>query len=240
MIRRLVLVVTLATLMIPMTPTVAQTPTPASECLPAPGALFAPRLTDLTSAAAAAVAATGGFPLVVETVESEAEPGVVVSQAPGPGEVIAAGGPITIAVAVAPAPTPTPAVTLAPASTPKPLSALSMAELKRRAKTPRYGQLLRNPEAFQGDLIYLRGEVLQAQDDDSGGQFALISVTRDRFGLWDDNVAVTIDEKPRVIPDDIVEFVMLGTGSFGYESAGAGYLTVPSGLVVKHRISKAR
>jgi len=31
---------------------------------------------------------------------------------------------------------------------------------------------------------------------------------------------------------------MIGAGNYGYESAGAGYLTVPSGAIVKLRIVK--
>jgi hypothetical protein len=118
------------------------------------------------------------------------------------------------------------------------LVAQPFADLKAEAKKPSYRAMLRNPDAFLGDAIYLRGEVLQAQDDDEGGQFLLVSVTKGRYGIWDDNVALAWDGRPRVIPDDIIEFVMVGTGNLGYESAGAGYLTVPSGAIVKLRIMK--
>lgn len=116
------------------------------------------------------------------------------------------------------------------------LANVSFPDLRERAKRPSYKAMLRNPDDYLGELIYLKGEVLQAQDDEEGGQFALISVTKGRYGIWDDNVAVSYSGKPRIIPDDVVEFVMVGAGNYGYESAGAGYLTIPSGAIVKLRI----
>jgi hypothetical protein len=138
-------------------------------------------------------------------------------------------------------PSPTPAATAIPTprprATPVPLSKRSWAYLKSHAKKPGYRSLLRNPDSYVDKPIYFKGKVLQAQDDGTGGQSALVSVTKGSYGLWDDNVAITYRGSPNIIADDIVEFVMTGTGNYGYESAGAGYLTVPSGDVVRLKLA---
>ncbi|HKZ92814.1 MAG TPA: hypothetical protein VJZ50_11805 [Candidatus Limnocylindrales bacterium] len=54
------------------------------------------------------------------------------------------------------------------------LMSVPLAKLKARAKTPSYRALLRNPDSFTGDPVYLKGEILQAQDDEDGGQFMLV------------------------------------------------------------------
>jgi hypothetical protein len=110
--------------------------------------------------------------------------------------------------------------------------------VKAQARKVGYKALLRDPDVYAAKLVYFKGRVLQATDDGAGGQGGLIAVTRSAYGFWDDNVSFSWASRPRLVPNDIVEFVMTASGNYGYESAGAGYLTVPSGIIIKLRLVK--
>lgn len=194
----------------------------ACVCPDTPGRAFLPAFVGLDFADAGVLADEVGYELAAsEQSDAASEPGLIISQDPGPGSEAEPGDTIAVVVAVAPSEVDT--------------ASLSWAQLVKRAGTIKYKSLLRDPDRYEGKLLRFRGKVLQASDSDDG-QVLLVGVTKGKYGLWSDNVFVLHDGGGRVIPDDIVEFVMTSTGTYGYESAGAGYLTVPSGYVEKLRL----
>lgn len=214
-------------------PAVAQSPAPSDLPPPCvPTAIFAPALVGLTPDDADELAASGGLTVLYRDVESEADPGTIVTQEPAPGSTLAS---MEIVAEVAIAPTVTPAPTPKPTPKPVDLTTMPFGQLKAKAKSPNYKTLLRNAEAFLGKLVYAKGRVLQyLPGEDGSAATVLVSITRDRFGFWDANVILLYTGK-RVIPEDIVEFVGRAGEPFTYESAGAGLITAPLISVIQLR-----
>ena len=227
--RRMVAGLVLGVSMVVGVPAGAQSPAPSD--LPSPcvaTAAFAPTIVGMTPADADAIAGPAGLTVLYRDVESDAAPGTIVTQDPAPGTALS-GTEIVAEVAIGPTVTP------APTANPEDLTTMPFGRLKARAKSPNYKTLLRNAESFLGKLVYAKGRVLQfVPGEDGGAATVLVSITRDRFGLWDDNVILVYNGK-RVIPDDIVEFVGRAGEPFTYESAGAGLITAPLVSVIQLR-----
>ena len=212
-------------------PVVGQSPSPSPSLEPCVtfAAAFAPGLTGLTVEAATATAASGGFSVAaIEVEDGDAEPGTVVSQDPAPGAAVDRSVAIAVSVAVAPVATPRP--TKAPVD----LYSLPFARLRAKAREPNYRTLFRNAEAFLGDLVYIKGRILQVVPGESSTADVLVQVTKDRFGFWDDIVWVYYTGR-RLLPEDIVEIVGRAAEPVTYESAGQGVLTVPAVSAIQAR-----
>ncbi|MFP6570887.1 MAG: hypothetical protein VB815_10345, partial [Dehalococcoidia bacterium] len=85
--------------------------------------------------------------------------------------------------------------------------------------------LFRNNEVHVGKIVYYRGEVVQVMDagDD---QFQLrVNLTEDSF-FWTDPVFVQYSG-PRVLDDDIVEFVAEVVGLITYKATLGNEITIP-------------
>ena len=102
-------------------------------------------------------------------------------------------GTVTVSFAPCPqvlGPGESPAASLTPSPSPlvTDVSAKSWTALKKSAKRIGYKALKRNPDSYAGKQVYLKGQVIQAQDDGEGGQFALVAVTKGAYGYWTNNV----------------------------------------------------
>ena len=214
-------------------PVMGQSPSPAPSldpCALDTAVLFAPDVLGLTAEDATTKAGGGGFTLVFEEVESaDADPGTIVAQLPVPGGIAVRAVPIVVSVAVAPVAPPR------PTKAPEDLTTMPFQRLRAKAKEPKYRPFLRSAEAYLGDLVYFKGQVLQyVPGEDGAAASVLVQVTKDRFGLWDDIVWLVYAGK-RVLPDDLVEFVGRAGTPYTYESAGSGLLTVPVVSVIQLR-----
>ncbi len=77
-------------------------------------------------------------------------------------------------------------------------------DIKRTARTDvSYDSLARNTESFVGQTVYYRGQVDQVVEAQGLRVVLRISVTEDKYGIWNDIVWVNY-EGPRVLEDDIV------------------------------------
>ena len=113
----------------------------------------------------------------------------------------------------------------APAATATPV--LTFAELKERADRVTYEELYRNNETYQGDLVYLKGEVIQVAADGNSDRYTLrVSITQTEYG-YDDPVLVHYTGPVRLLDDDIVELVGNVKGLRTYESIFGAPVTIP-------------
>ena len=100
-------------------------------------------------------------------------------------------------------------------------------ELKEQADRVTYEELYRNNETYQGNLVYLRGEVIQVVADGNSNRYVLrVAITQSSYG-YDDPVLVRYTGPIRLLEDDIVEIVGNVKGLHTYESVLGGQITVP-------------
>jgi len=98
-------------------------------------------------------------------------------------------------------------------------------DIRDTAVTVTYDDLFRNNEVHVGKIVYYRGEVVQVMDA-GGDQFQLrVNLTEDSF-FWTDPVFVQYSG-PRILDDDIVEFVAEVVGLMTYKAALGGEITIP-------------
>ena len=116
-----------------------------------------------------------------------------------------------------------PIATAIPTGTPIP----TFAGLKEKAKRITYEQLYRNNETYQGDLVYLKGEVVQVVADGNSDRYILrVAITPSNYG-YDDPVFMRYTGPVRLLEDDIVEIVGNVKGLRTYESLLGGRVTIP-------------
>ena len=114
-----------------------------------------------------------------------------------------------------------------PTASAVPTPVLTFAELKANASIVTYEELYRNNETYQGDLVYLKGEVIQVLTEGNSDSYVLrVSITKSTFG-YDDPVLVHYTGPVRPLDDDIVELVGNVKGLRTYESVLGGQITIP-------------
>ena len=133
--------------------------------------------------------------------------------------------PIALLVVLIAAAGDTEPIATAPAATATPI--LTFQELKERAGRVTYEELYRNNETYQGDLVYLKGEVIQVAADGNSDRYTLrVSITKTDYG-YDDPVLVHYTGPVRLLDDDIVEIVGNVKGLRTYESIFGAPVTIP-------------
>lgn len=114
-----------------------------------------------------------------------------------------------------------------PTASAVPTPVLTFAELKANASIVTYEELYRNNETYQGDLVYLKGEVIQVVADGNSDDYELrVAVTQSEYG-YDDPVYVQYTGPVRLLEDDIVEIVGNVKGLRSYRSVLGGRITIP-------------
>lgn len=114
-----------------------------------------------------------------------------------------------------------------PTASAVPTPVLTFAELKANAKALTYEELYRNNETYQGDLVYLKGEVIQVLADGNSDSYELrVAITPSEYG-YDDPVYVQYTGPVRLLEDDIVELVGNVKGLRSYRSVLGGRITIP-------------
>ena len=114
-----------------------------------------------------------------------------------------------------------------PTASAVPTPVLSFAELKANANALTYEELYRNNETYQGDLVYLKGEVIQVVADGNSDSYELrVAITQSDYG-YDDPVYAQYTGPVRLLEDDIVELVGNVKGLRSYRSVLGGRITIP-------------
>lgn len=105
-----------------------------------------------------------------------------------------------------------------------------------------YEEIARNAESFVGKKVKFKGEIQQVvYDSEDGSSEYLISVTEDEYGLWTDNVYVTLVKKEndsKFLDFDIVAFYGEVSGEEEYTSILGENIVIPSVTAVYMNLEK--
>ena len=124
-------------------------------------------------------------------------------------------------------PTATPMPTNTPMPMPTPTSTLTpFEELKAEAIKLSYDDLFRNNEQHIGKKVWLTAKIIQVIEIDSD-EFQLRAKITENEGFWDDTVFLQYSG-PRLLEDDIIEFVGSVYGLITYESISGQEITIPA------------
>lgn len=102
---------------------------------------------------------------------------------------------------------------------------------KKSCSSFSYKELARDPNAYKGQLVKFKGEVIQVLEASSALYYNVyrIDVTKQRY-FWTDTVYVTFDgygSSKRILEDDIVTFYGEYKGLHTYETIFGGSITIP-------------
>ena len=100
-----------------------------------------------------------------------------------------------------------------------------------------YDDLFRNNEEHIGKTVWYTGKVIQVIEGDGDEYQLRVNVTEGET-FWDDTVFLQYSG-PRLLEDDIIEFVGRVNGLITYEAVMGNEVTIPAIRVIAHRIGGA-
>ena len=118
----------------------------------------------------------------------------------------------------------------APATAPAP----TFEELQAAAFQLSYDDLFRNNEDHIGKTVWYTGQVIQVVEGDGNEYQLRVNVTKDN-GFWDDTMFLRYTG-PRLLEDDIIEFVGKVNGLVTYEAIMGNQVTIPDIAVIESRV----
>ncbi len=118
---------------------------------------------------------------------------------------------------------------------------MSEKDYKAACQEVAYEDLMRNIDKYVGQKVKFTGEVFQVvYDSDSGESQYLISVTKDEYDFYTDNVYAyyTVGGNEKLIEGDIVTIYGEISGDYTYTGALGTSNTVPHMTIVYAKINK--
>ena len=107
---------------------------------------------------------------------------------------------------------------------------MTESEYKTSCEEIEYKELFRNIESNKGNMFHVKGQIQQVVSDGEYESKYLISVTKNEYDYWEDNVYVILDRtyfKDKLLEDDIVDFYGECNGSYSYTSVLGESIEVP-------------
>ena len=107
---------------------------------------------------------------------------------------------------------------------------MTESEYKTSCEEIEYKELFRNIESNKGNMFHFKGKIQQVVSDGEYESKYLISVTKNEYDYWEDNVYVILDRtyfKDKLLEDDIVDFYGECNGSYSYTSVLGESIEVP-------------
>ena len=120
-----------------------------------------------------------------------------------------------------------------PTQTPVPTPTPNFDELKETSVQIPYDDLLRNNEDHVSKKVWYKGKIIQVIDDGKNEYQLRANVTRDG-NFWEDTVFLSY-KGPRLLEDDIIEFIGEVNGLITYEAVFGQSITIPSLRVIESR-----
>ncbi len=117
---------------------------------------------------------------------------------------------------------------------PTPVPTLTFDEEKARASQIPYNDLFRNNEAHEGKHVWYQGKVIQVVERRNDEYQLRVNVTKGEYS-WNDTVFLHYFG-PRVLEDDIIEFVGTVEELLTYEAIFGQEITVPAIRVTAHKL----
>jgi RNA polymerase subunit RPABC4/transcription elongation factor Spt4 len=110
-------------------------------------------------------------------------------------------------------------------------SNMSEDDYKAACESVKYKDLARSAEKYEGTKVKFTGEIQQVvYDNDSGESEYMISVTKDEYDIWDDNIYVYYesDKEEDFLEEDIVTLYGEASGEETYTSVLGESITIPA------------
>ena len=101
-----------------------------------------------------------------------------------------------------------------------------------------YDELFRNNEEYIEQLVYYRGKVIQVQEPRGDNYVLRANITEGEF-LWEDTVFLHYSG-PRLLEDDVIEFVGRVKGLRTYKAILGNSVTIPEIAIVQSRLISKR
>lgn len=104
--------------------------------------------------------------------------------------------------------------------------ATDVKQIKQNAKNIPYDKLARNPEKYDGDIIKLKGKIIQVMEGDNGSAEYRVALGE----YYDEVIYVTYireESSGRFIEDDEVTVFGRSEGLYTYTSVGGSEITIP-------------
>ena len=118
--------------------------------------------------------------------------------------------------------------------TPAPAPTRTFAELKAESSRLSYDDLFRNNERHLGKTVWYEAQVIQVQDTGSNEFVLRANVNQGEF-YWDDAVYLYYSG-PRLLEDDLIEFVGVVSGLKTYQAVFGNSVTIPEISVLAARL----
>lgn len=118
---------------------------------------------------------------------------------------------------------------------------MSESEFKADCDNVSYKELFRNIKDYDGKRLHFKGQIKQVVSDGESESEYLISVTKDEYDYWEDNIYVILDRtnfKDKLLEDDIVEFYGECNGSYSYTTILGASEEVPKMSVLYINLTK--
>ena len=118
---------------------------------------------------------------------------------------------------------------------------MSEDDFKSKCETMKYEDLFRDIDNNNGKYLKFEGEISQVVSDGEYTSDYLISVTKDEYDFWTDNVYVVLDRekvKDKFLESDIVAFYGVCDGSYTYTSIFGESIEVPKISVLYMELDK--
>ena len=109
-------------------------------------------------------------------------------------------------------------------------------ELKSAAVQLTYDDLFRNNEEYVGKTVWYMGEIIQVIDGGENEYQLRVNVTKEQ-GYWDDTVLLKYSG-PRLLENDIIEFVARINGLVTYDAIMGNKITIPDLTAIASKISE--
>lgn len=107
-------------------------------------------------------------------------------------------------------------------------------EAMAQATRVSYDDLFRNNDAYVGQRVHFRGKIIQVVEGSGDNYDLRVNVTRSDYG-WDDTVYLHYSG-PRLLEDDIIEFVGEVKGLRTYEAIFGNSITIPELVVIQSQL----
>ncbi|MFC7440215.1 hypothetical protein [Laceyella putida] len=113
------------------------------------------------------------------------------------------------------------------------------AAFKQSSKMVKYGLLAKNPDAYKGERLKIKGKVLDIREFPHEGQI-ILSTTRKGNGEWepDDIVKISYNGTNDIVKRDVITVYGIGHGDYAYLTSSDKVVYIP--LIKSLYIEKAR
>jgi predicted nucleic acid-binding Zn-ribbon protein len=120
---------------------------------------------------------------------------------------------------------------------------MSEDDFKSACESIDYSEIFRNSDNYNGTKVKFKGQIQQVVTDKDNYSEYLISVTKDEYGLWSDNIYVYLDREnvsDKFLEDDVVTFYGESNGTYSYKNVMGSKTEVPSVTALYMDLKKSK